>query len=82
MEVGTPYARYRMLGILSMVVTASYKAFFDGIGKTHVHLVAAVIMNVVNLPLNYVLIFGEFGFPQMGVAGVSVHLSVRTSDWR
>ena len=77
-EVGTPYARYRMLGILSMVVTASYKAFFDGIGKTHVHLVAAVLMNIVNLPLNYVLIFGEWGFPEMGVAGAGLGSLIST----
>ena len=77
-EVGTPYARYRMLGILSMVATASYKAFFDGIGKTHVHLIAAVVMNLVNAPLNYVLIFGEFGFPQMGVAGAGLGSLIST----
>ena len=77
-EEGTAYARYRMLGILSMVVTASYKAFFDGIGKTHVHLVAAVTMNVVNLPLNYFLIFGVGPFPQMGVAGAGLGSLIST----
>lgn len=77
-EMGTVYARYRMLGILSMVATASYKAFFDGIGKTHVHLAAAVTMNVVNFPLNWVLIFGVGPFPEMGVAGAGLGSLIST----
>ena len=45
-EVAISYTRWRLLGVVSMVTTMSIKAFFDGIGKTHVHLVAAIVMNV------------------------------------
>src|SRR5882724_2438476 len=38
------YLKWRLLGITSMGATFALKAFFDGIGKTHVHLVSAVIM--------------------------------------
>src|SRR6266498_1750914 len=53
------YLRWRLLGITSMAVTFAFKAFFDGIGKTHVHLVSAVIMNVLNILLCYAFIFGN-----------------------
>ena len=55
-----------------MAVTFAFKAFFDGIGKTHVHLVSAVVMNVLNVVLCYAFIFGNFGAPRMGVAGAGL----------
>jgi Na+-driven multidrug efflux pump len=39
-EAARVYLRWRLLGITSMAMTFAFKAFFDGIGKTHVHLVA------------------------------------------
>ncbi len=69
LELGVPYARWRFLGVLSMAATASCKSFFDGIGKTHIHMVAAIVMNLINLVLNIFLVFGVWGFPRMEVAG-------------
>jgi putative MATE family efflux protein len=48
------------------------KAFFDGIGKTVVHMVASIIMNVVNVVLCILLIFGYYGAPRMGFAGAGI----------
>lgn len=66
------YLAYRVWGVASMAMTAAFKAFFDGIGKTHVHLVSAVIMNVTNVALCILLIFGKGGFPRMGIAGAGL----------
>ncbi len=65
------YAQIRMLGVAGMVVTFAYKAFFDGIGRTYVHLWAAVSMNVFNIILNYFFIYGyePLGIPKMALAG-------------
>jgi len=68
-EAARAYLNWRLLGIASMVITFSFKAFFDGIGKTHVHLVSAVIMNVLNVVLCLIFIFGKLGAPRMGIAG-------------
>ena len=70
-RLGSEYCSIRMLGVFSMVSTISYKGFFDGIGKTHVHMVASIIMNVINAFLNVVLIFGYLGFPRMEVVGAA-----------
>src|SRR5450432_155575 len=72
------YLRWRLLGITSMAVTFGFKAFFDGIGKTHVHLVSAVIMNVLNIALCWTFIFGHLGAPRMGVAGAGFAAVVST----
>lgn len=79
-ELGTMYTQLRMLGIPAMVLTFSYKAFFDGIGKTHVHLWAALSMNVVNIVINYFLIYGfePLGIPSMGLYGAGLASALTT----
>src|SRR5580704_3225453 len=54
--VALKYTQWRLLGVISMSATMAIKAFFDGIGRTHVHLVAALVMNVVNVFLCWVFI--------------------------
>ena len=71
-EAASGYLEWRLLGITSMAVTFAFKAFFDGIGKTHVHLVSAIVMNVINVVLCWALIFGKLGAPRMGVAGAGL----------
>lgn len=66
------YLGWRLLGISSMVMTFSLKAFFDGIGKTVVHMVASIVMNVINVALCIVLIFGKYGAPRMGIEGAGL----------
>lgn len=68
----TSYLHWRLLGIVSMAMTFAFKAFFDAAGKTHIHLVAAMVMNVVNVVLCYILIFGNFGAPHMGIEGAGI----------
>ena len=56
--LGVPFLRYRFLQIASMVITASLKSFFDGLGKTSVHMGVAIVMNIANFILCVALIFG------------------------
>ena len=75
---GVPYARFRLIGILSMVTTAAIKAFFDGTNRTYVHMVAAIVMNLANIVLNYLLIFGKGPFPAFNVAGAGLASLIAT----
>ncbi len=70
--VALSYSRWRMMGVISMAMTMAIKGFFDGVGRTHVHLVAAIVMNVFNVLFCYAFIFGHFGAPAMGVTGAGV----------
>ncbi|MFU8804628.1 MAG: MATE family efflux transporter, partial [Bradymonadaceae bacterium] len=76
--LGTPYAQIRILGVLSMVATTSFKGFFDGVGRTRVHMYACLIMNAVNVPLNYVLIFGLGSIPAYHVTGAAIASLIST----
>jgi MATE family multidrug resistance protein len=73
-EAAYGYLRWRLLGIASMVGTFAFKAFFDGIGKTHVHLVASIVMNVLNVVLCWILIFGtpSLGIAKLGMEGAGI----------
>lgn len=75
-ELGTVYTRWRFVGLVSMVLTAAYKAFYDGTGRTYVHFVAAVVMNIVNVILCWMLILGNAGMPEMGVEGAGIAAAV------
>ena len=60
------------MGVISMAMTMAIKGFFDGIGRTQVHLVAAIVMNVFNVLFCYCFIFGHLGAPRLGVTGAGV----------
>jgi putative MATE family efflux protein len=78
-EYAIGYSQWRFLGITSMALTFAFKAFFDGLGRTRVHMVSAVLMNVVNIALCWLLIYGNWGFPRMGPPGAG--LAALISTW-
>jgi putative MATE family efflux protein len=78
-SVALSYTRWRLLAVISMGATMSYKGFFDGIGRTHVHLVSALIMNAFNVLLCWMFIFGNLGAPRMGAPGAG--LSAFLATW-
>ncbi len=71
--LGVDYVQIRLAGVVAMVTTFSLKSFFDGIGRTHYFMTAAIIMNVLNVVLNALLIFGNptLGIPRLGVSGAA-----------
>ncbi|HWA77243.1 MAG TPA: MATE family efflux transporter [Polyangiaceae bacterium] len=71
-EAARSYLGWRLLGITSMAMTFSFKAFFDGIGKTHVHMISSIVMNVMNVLLCIAFIFGRWGAPRMGIGGAGL----------
>lgn len=76
--LGVPYAQVRILGVLALVTTTGFKGFFDGIGRTRVHMYAALIMNGANIILNYLLIFGVGPIEPMYVTGAGVASLIST----
>ncbi len=66
------YARALMLGALPVVLMATLSTFFAGRGQTQAVLLVNVLATVVNVVLDYLLIFGKAGFPEMGVTGAAL----------
>ncbi|MGZ3439685.1 MAG: MATE family efflux transporter [Polyangia bacterium] len=71
-RLGIPYLKWRMAGVFAMVVTMSYKSWFDGLGRTRVFMGVAITMNIINAVLNVLLIFGVGGFPRLGMEGSGI----------
>jgi len=58
--------------IMPLLLFYSFKQFLEGMGNTKVAMVITLISNAVNVILNYLLIFGKFGFPELGLLGAGV----------
>jgi multidrug resistance protein, MATE family len=66
---GTGYMQWRFVGLLFFLFIVSYRGFFNGIGHTKIFMYSAILINTCQIILNYLLIFGAFGFPKMGLTG-------------
>ena len=65
------YARILILTIPIAIIAASLAGFFSGIGRTSVVMWSNLLITVINLILDYGLIFGHWGMPRMGVEGAA-----------
>jgi len=70
------FLRFRIYGIFFAFMNVIFRAFYISITKTRMLTFAAVLMAVVNIILDYLLIFGNWGFPKMGIAGAGLASSI------
>uniref|UniRef100_UPI00404780A5 MATE family efflux transporter n=1 Tax=Polaribacter sp. TaxID=1920175 RepID=UPI00404780A5 len=66
-----PYLDLVAFSLIPLVVFQAIKQFSDGLSMTKYPMYATILANVVNVILNYLLIFGKFGFPEMGIVGAA-----------
>ncbi len=67
-----PYLDLVALSLIPLVMFQAFKQFSEGLSQTRYPMYATVIANVVNVVLNYLLIFGSFGFPKLGIIGAAI----------
>lgn len=72
LHYGKLYLQIMLVGLVPFTVTNAYTGTLRECGKTTVPMVAGFVATGVNLCFNYVLIFGHFGAPQLGVAGAAI----------
>ncbi len=70
-ELEIIYFRIRLVGFVFLGWQGALGAFFQAIGRPSVPMWAGLLANVVNIVLDYAMIFGKWGFPVMGVAGAA-----------
>lgn len=63
---------WRIWGFLFAFVNVMFRGFYIGITRTKVLTMNAVVMALVNVVLDYALVFGELGLPEMGVRGAAL----------
>lgn len=69
---GRQYLAVMLIGLLPFAVEEIYSSTLRECGETVIPMVAGVVAVFVNLFLNYLLIFGKFGCPELGVAGAAI----------
>ena len=71
-DLAMPYLTLVAISLVPLIVFQAFKQCSDGLSMTKYPMYATIIANVVNAILNYLLIFGKFGFPEMGIVGAAV----------
>lgn len=66
-----PYLVIQLLSLPLMACSGAFKQFTDSINDTSVAMTTMLIGNVWNIFFNWVLIFGNLGFPEMGIEGAA-----------
>lgn len=66
------YMKYRHYGIIFVCFNFLYRALYIGLSNTKVISFSTILMAGVNIFLDYVLVFGKWGFPEMGVGGAAL----------
>ncbi|HMB99630.1 MAG TPA: MATE family efflux transporter [Flavobacteriaceae bacterium] len=70
-ELAIPYLDLVAFSLIPLIIFQAFKQFSDGLSMTRYPMYATILANIVNVILNYLLIFGKFGFPQLGIVGAA-----------
>lgn len=67
-----PYYILATISTLPLLMSHLLKSVLEGLGNTMVAMVVAISLNLINIPLNWILIFGHCGFPALGATGAGI----------
>lgn len=76
LKEGIPYLQARFVGIVAVGLNFSYRSYWSAISQTQYYLRTLLIMHTINIILNYALIFGHFGMPELGTLGAGIGTTV------
>lgn len=73
---GVPYLQARFLAIVFVGINFSFRGYWSATNRATRYLRTLLVMHSLNIFLNYCLIFGNFGFPQMGAEGAGLGTTI------
>lgn len=68
-RMAIPFYLIHVSSLVPLMLFFSIKQFFEGLGNTRIAMLITIIANLVNIVLNYILIYGKLGFPALGIIG-------------
>lgn len=71
-ELAGPYVDWVAFSLIPMVIFQGYKQFADGLSLTKYSMYAVIASNIINIIFNYLLIYGIWIFPEMGIVGAAL----------
>lgn len=71
-ERGVPYLEWRLGAIVFVGINFAFRGYWNALDMSRLYMFTLIIMHACNIFLNYTLIFGHFGAPEMGVTGAGL----------
>lgn len=71
-DMAIPYYRMLVVSMPFVMLFFAFKQFLEGVGNTKAEMIVAIVANLANCVLNYMFIFGNMGFREMGVEGAGL----------
>jgi putative MATE family efflux protein len=68
-QEGSVYLQARLIGMVALGANFAFRSYWSAVEKAHFYLFTLIVMHSSNILLNWVLIFGHWGMPAMGVEG-------------
>ena len=75
-EASLSYVRWRLPGMVFAFATAMFRAFYVGTTQTKTLTLNSIVMVSSNVLFNWILIFGHFGLPALGITGAAIGSSL------
>ena len=75
-DAALSYVRWRLPGMAFAFVTTMFRAFYVGTTQTKTLTLNSVVMVLSNILFNWILIFGKFGCPALGITGAAIGSSL------
>ena len=72
LDISQGYLDYRILGVFFGCAGVAFVSLYSGVARTGIIILSSAVVAVINVFLNYALIFGNWGFPQMGMNGAGL----------
>ena len=70
------YFKILMYSAVFVVLNNTLSSFFSGLGKTMVVMWVSIFITVINIGCDYLLIFGHYGFPELGIQGAAIATNI------
>ena len=71
-DLASPYIDWVAFSIIPVIIFQGYKQFADGLSRTKYSMYAIFMANIIHIIINYVLIYGVWIFPKLGIIGAAL----------
>ncbi len=76
---GMPYLEWRLAAIVFVGMNFAFRGYWNALDLSRLYMKTLIVMHACNIFLNYVLIFGHFGSPALGVTGAGMASAISMS---